>query len=56
MGLILYRQPPPLRLDSPAAGGETIILDNLKVHKVSGVKEAIKAVGAKVMYLPQYLV
>jgi transposase len=36
------------------ARGETVILDNLKAHKVSGVKEAIEAVGAKVMYLPQY--
>jgi hypothetical protein len=36
------------------ARGETVILDNLTAHKVSGVKEAIEAVGAKVMYLPQY--
>jgi transposase len=36
------------------ARGEIVILDNLTCHKVSGVKEAIEAVGAKVMYLPQY--
>jgi len=36
------------------ARGEIVILDNLKAHKVSGVEEAIEAVGAKVIYLPQY--
>jgi hypothetical protein len=33
--------------------GETVI-DNLSVHKVAGVREAIKAAGAYVLYLPSY--
>ena len=36
------------------ARGDIVIMDNLTAHKVSGVKEAIEAVGAKLMYLPQY--
>ncbi|KQQ21422.1 DDE endonuclease [Methylobacterium sp. Leaf122] len=34
--------------------GDTVILDNLGAHKVAGVREAIQAVGAKVLYLPPY--
>jgi transposase len=34
--------------------GDIVILDNLSSHKVSGVKEAIESVGAKVVYLPAY--
>ena len=29
-------------------------MDNLKVHKVAGVKEAIEATGATLLYLPAY--
>ena len=29
-------------------------MDNLKAHKVSGIREAIEAVGAKLIYLPPY--
>jgi transposase len=29
-------------------------MDNLRCHKVRGVKEAIKKVGAQVLYLPPY--
>jgi transposase len=29
-------------------------MDNLRVHKVKGVEEAIRAVGASVLYLPSY--
>ena len=32
--------------------GETVIMDNLPVHKVAGVREAIEAAGAYVLYLP----
>ena len=28
--------------------------DNLRAHKVAGIKEAIDAVGAKLRYLPKY--
>lgn len=34
--------------------GDTVILDNLNAHKVFGVREAIEAVGARVLYLPPY--
>ena len=34
--------------------GETVILDNLSIHKVQGVREAIEAVGAHLEYLPPY--
>jgi transposase len=34
--------------------GDIVILDNLGSHKVAGVKKAIEAVGAKVVYLPPY--
>lgn len=39
---------PPLKL------GDTVVLDNLRVHKVAGVKELIQATGARVCYLPPY--
>lgn len=34
--------------------GDTVILDNLQVHKVAGVREAIEAAGARVLYFPPY--
>ena len=34
--------------------GDIVIMDNLSSHKVAGVREAIKAVGAFVLYLPPY--
>ena len=34
--------------------GDVVVMDNLAAHKVPGVREAIKAVGASVMYLPPY--
>ena len=34
--------------------GDTVILDNLNAHKVAGVREAIEAVGAQMLYLPPY--
>jgi transposase len=35
-------------------GGDIVIMDNLKPHKAAGVREAIEAAGAKVLYLPPY--
>jgi transposase len=32
--------------------GDAVVMDNLSPHKVAGVKEAIQAVGASVLYLP----
>jgi transposase len=34
--------------------GNVVILDNLPVHKVAGVNEAVGAVGARVLPLPPY--
>jgi transposase len=36
------------------APGDVVVLDNLGAHKVVGVRTAIEAVGARVMYLPPY--
>jgi transposase len=36
------------------APGDTVFMDNVPVHKVAGVKQAIAAVGAKLVYLPAY--
>ena len=33
---------------------DTVVIDNLASHKVAGVREAIEAVGAKLLYLPPY--
>ena len=34
--------------------GDVVVLDNLSSHKVSGVREAIEACGATLLYLPPY--
>jgi transposase len=34
--------------------GQIVIMDNLPVHRVAGVKEAIEAAGATLLYLPKY--
>src|SRR6516164_8093961 len=34
--------------------GDVVVIDNLSVHKVSGVEEAIERRGARVEYLPKY--
>lgn len=34
--------------------GDIVVMDNLSAHKVAGVREAIEAVGAFVLYLPPY--
>jgi len=33
---------------------QIVVMDNLSSHKVAGVREAIEAVGAYVLYLPRY--
>lgn len=33
---------------------DTVFMDNLRTHKIDGIREAIEAVGAKVRYLPAY--
>lgn len=34
--------------------GDVVVMDNLSAHKVAGVREAIAATGASVLYLPPY--
>jgi transposase len=34
--------------------GDVVVLDNLAAHKVDGVRQALAAVGASVLYLPPY--
>lgn len=33
---------------------QIVVMDNLSSHKVDGVRQAIEAVGARVLYLPRY--
>jgi transposase len=34
--------------------GDVVVLDNLTAHKVDGVRQAIAAAGASILYLPPY--
>lgn len=34
--------------------GDLVVMDNLSSHKVAGVREAIEACGASLLYLPPY--
>jgi transposase len=34
--------------------GDVVVMDNLPAHKVGGVREAIEAAGACLLYLPPY--
>jgi len=34
--------------------GDIVFMDNLRTHKIDGVREAIAAIGATVRYLPAY--
>ena len=34
--------------------GDCVVMDNLACHKVAGVRQAIEAVGARLLYLPPY--
>jgi len=34
--------------------GDIVVMDNLAAHKVAGIRQAIEAVGAEVVYLPPY--
>jgi transposase len=36
------------------AHGDIVVMDNLRSHKVAGVREAIEARGASLIYLPPY--
>jgi transposase len=34
--------------------GDVVVLDNLAAHKVDGVRQAVTAAGASILYLPPY--
>ena len=34
--------------------GDVVVMDNLPAHKVAGVRAAIEAAGARLLYLPPY--
>jgi transposase len=34
--------------------GDTVVMDNVGIHKVDGVRQAIEAANAKLRYLPPY--
>ena len=34
--------------------GDVVVMDNLAAHKVAGIREAIAAAGASLLYLPPY--
>ena len=34
--------------------GDLVIMDNLATHKIRGVRQAIEAAGARLLYLPPY--
>jgi transposase len=34
--------------------GDIVVMDNLPSHKVSGIREAIEAAGARLLFLPPY--
>ena len=36
------------------APGDVVVLDNLAAHKVDGIRQAIAAAGASLLYLPPY--
>jgi transposase len=36
------------------APGDIVVMDNLPAHKVAGVRQAIEAAGATLLYLPPY--
>ena len=36
------------------APGDVVVMDNLPAHKVAGIRQAIEAAGARLLYLPPY--
>ena len=34
--------------------GDIVVMDNLPAHKVAGIRQAIEAAGATLLYLPPY--
>ena len=36
------------------APGDVVVLDNLAAHRVDGIRQALAAAGASILYLPPY--
>ena len=36
------------------SAGDIVVMDNLPAHKIAGVRDAIEAAGARLLYLPPY--
>ena len=53
-GLDVFRAYTERILCPTLAAGDIVVMDNLGAHKVSGIREAIEARGAKLIYLPPY--
>ena len=34
--------------------GQVVVMDNLNTHKIVGIRQAIEAAGARLLYLPEY--
>jgi transposase len=34
--------------------GDVVLMDNLRAHKVAGIREAVEQAGARLLYLPPY--
>ena len=43
-----------LLLAAVLAKGDVLVLNNLPAHKAAGIREAIRATGASLLYLPPY--
>lgn len=41
-------------LAPPLRPGQVVLMDNLKAHKVAGIREALEAAQATLRYLPRY--
>lgn len=50
----LFRAWVEQHLVSALKPGDIVVMDNLSSHKVAGIRKAIEAVGAEVLYLPPY--
>ena len=50
----LFRAYVEQQLVTELRSGDIVVMDNLSSHKVAGVAEAIRRVGAAVVYLPPY--
>lgn len=54
MNGVIFRTYVETVLAPALADGDIVIMDNLASHKVAGVREAIEACGASLLYLPAY--